>query len=260
MNWTRKRTIAVIGMIIVIILMGLGELYYLKYQKYEVVSPKVGEIDQAVYSLGTVKSKHRFEIKMGVVSSVKKLYILEGQTVLKGQPLVAFDEGTLFRAPFSGTVTLLNVDEGETATAQMIVLRLDDLENKLIELSLEQDGALLVKKGQLARVSFESIHGQTLEGKVVSVFPKDKEFLATIEVANLNANILPGMTADVAVQVGHISGTTIPLKAIHNGVVLVRRGGSVKKINVEVGLVDGLSAEIKNNVLLPDDEILISKD
>lgn len=68
------------------------------------------------------------------------------------------------------------------------------------------------------------------------------------------------MTADVSIEIGKIQGTLVPLKALRNGTLTVDRDGRIQKVKVEVGLVDGLSAEIKNSDLKPTDEILVPKE
>jgi multidrug efflux pump subunit AcrA (membrane-fusion protein) len=229
-------------------------------RSFEYVKPTRGDITEAVYGLGKVKSDHRFEIKLGVLSTVKKLFVREGQAVHTGDKLMAFDSDVLFRAPFSGTVTLIENYDGETALPHVPILRLEDLRRRYIELSLEQEGALRIKPGQSAQVSLESLRGKVLSGKVFAVYSRDDEFLARIEVDGFDEGVLPGMTADVTIEIGKIAGANlIPLKAIQNGMIVVRRDGKRRKIKVEVDHVDGLMAEIKGDAIAAGDEVLIPR-
>jgi multidrug efflux pump subunit AcrA (membrane-fusion protein) len=202
-----------------------GTLLY-RRKGYEVVRPKRGEITEAVYGLGRVKSNHRFEVIIGVIATVKKLHVQEGDFVKKGASLIQFETSALFKAPFDGTVTLTAVRENETALPQSVILRLEDLNDRYLELSLEQQAALRVRKGQPAKVSFESLRGKILEGRVAALFPREDEFLAHVSVQGLEASVLPGMTADVAVEVGKIpEATLVPLKALNNGMLTLKRDG-----------------------------------
>ncbi len=228
-------------------------------RQYSKVPPQIGELTEAVYSLGKVKSNQKYEVKLGVTSTVQKVYIKEGDSVVQGQSLIELDTKTTFKAPFAGTVTFLNVHEKETVSPQAIILRLENLKDRHIELSLEQEGALRIKSGQLAKISFESLRGEVLTGKVKSIFPKEDDFIANIEVTNLPENILPGMSADVAIEIGKISGTLIPLKAIRNGFITLEKNGRKEKIKVEVGLSDGISAEIKSPKMDMSDLIWIPR-
>ena len=229
-------------------------------EKYDKISPRKGEIVEAVYGLGRVRARQSYEIKLGVVSTIQKVFATEGQFVEKGQKLLSLDSGNIFRAPFTGTVTSLPVHDGETVGAQIPLLKLENLDDLYIEISLEQEAAIRIRKTQHARISFESIRGQFLDGQVASLFPRDDEFIATITVEKFDKAILPGMSADVAIEVGKVTGTTIPLKAVRNGFVNIERDGKIKKLKVEVGLIDGISAEIKNGDIKLEDLVLVPKE
>lgn len=253
-----KKLLVIIVGVLLIITLGAYSLY--RRSSYEIVHPKRGEITEAVYGLGRVKSNRRFEVILGVVSTVQRVFANEGEKVKKGEPLIQFESGGAFRAPFDGTVTLLAVREGETALPHTPVFRLEDLQDRYIEISLDQQAALRVKAGQRARVSFESLRSKVLEGKLKSIFPRQDEFLAHIEVAGLEPGILPGMTADVTVEVGKIpDAILVPLKTVRNGMVTLKRNGKWTKLNVDVGHIDGMFAEIKGNELKIEDEIRMEK-
>lgn len=228
-------------------------------RKYTKVYPTQGELTEAVYGLGNVKTYHRYEVKLGVTSTARKVYVREGDYVEKGQPLLLADEST-FKSPFDGVVTLVAIYEGEVATPQTVIIRVEDLDDRFIELSLEQDAALRIQKNQIAKVSFESLRGQILNGKVTAIFPRGNEFVTHVDVTNLDKKILPGMSADVSIEIGKIKGTLVPAKALRNGVLQIERDGKIQNLKVDVGLVDGLSAEIKGDNLKSTDLVLTAKE
>lgn len=228
--------------------------------KYLKIPPQKGEITEAVYGLGKVKSKQTYEVKLGFTSVVQKIFVSEGDFVSKDQNLMQLDSKVVFKAPFAGVITWISIHQGETASPQTVLLRLENLNDRYIELSLEQDGALRIQKNQSAKVTFESLRGEVLQGTVRSIFPKQEEFIAVVEVNSLSPSILPGMSADVSIEVGKVEGTLVPLKSVRNGVVLIERKGRQKKIKVELGLVDGLSAEIRSPSFEPDDLVLVPKE
>lgn len=238
---------------------GLGVWQFLR-PKYEYVHPKRGAITEAIYGLGKVRAERRFEVKVGILSAIQQLFVREGDKVKAGNKLILFDSGVLFRAPFDGTVTLSALQKGETALPQIPILRLEDLTDRYIEVSVEQQGALRVKPGQKARVSFESVRGDVLNGRVRALFPREDEFLVHIEVDNFPGNVLPGMTADISIEVGQIpDALLIPLASIRSGAVTVRRDGHKEKVQVEIGHVDGLWAEVRGSALSESDEVLVMK-
>lgn len=237
-----------------------GLFYWSRLSRSETVHPHRGDIVEAVYGLGKVKSHHKYEVIAGVSLTISRLYVREGDRVEKGAPLVAFDTAALIRAPFAGTVTYVKGEEREIVAAQVPVIRLEDLSDLFIELSLEQEGALQVKRGLPAKVSFESVRGKILTGEVTALFPRQDEFLANVKVDGLESSVLPGMTADVTIEIGKIKDVVlIPLRAVQNGMVAVKRNGKWKKEKVEVGRVDGVYAEVKDQSLTTEDEIRLPK-
>lgn len=244
--------------IALIALFALGAIFSFRNYGYEIVHPRKGDITEAVYGLGKVKSDQRFEVIVGVISTVTKRYVNEGDFVKKGSLLIEFDDSAKFRAPFDGTVTFVRAFPGETAIPNTPILRLEDLTKRYIEISLEQQATLRIRPDLPAKVSFESLRGRVLNARVAAVYPREDEFLARISVEDLDPSVLPGMTADVAIEISKIhDAMLVPLKAVQNGMVTVRRGGVWQKIKVDVGHIDGFSAEIKGNALSESDEIRI---
>lgn len=257
----KRKTVYILAAMVVIIL-GAAGIYFFKYKRsFEVIHPVKGSLLEAVYGLGKVKSERRYEVIVGVISTVRHLHIREGTFVKKNTPLVTFDSGAVFRAPFSGTVTIANLQEGATALPGTAIMRLEDLDNLYIEVALEQQAIARVKAGQKVKISFESLRSDNIEGTVTAVFPKDDEFLTHISFPlQKNLNILPGMSADTSIEIGKIENALmIPLKAIQNGMVTVKRDGKWKKLKIEIDHIDGLFGEVKGNLLSINDEIQIRK-
>jgi multidrug efflux pump subunit AcrA (membrane-fusion protein) len=167
--------------------------------KIAVVQEKKGPIIHAVYGLGTVTPHRIYQLKVAVPSQLEEIYVEEGRAISKGSPLVRTE--TIFRAPFSGTITSLPYKTGEMVFPQTSILTLTDLSNLYVVVSLEQEAALLVKKGQSVIVSFENMRDARFTGHVTAIFSNDTQFLVHVEGITFPPNILPGMTCDVAIEI-----------------------------------------------------------
>lgn len=253
----KKKIFAIVA--ISLILLGFVFLTLrFKTASQETISPRRGSIVEAIYALGKVKTRMHYELKLGILMTVQKVYVREGDPVKKGDPLAQFSDSGVFRSPFDGVVTLVAINEGESAAPSIPLLRVDDLSQKYVEVSLEQQGALRVRKGQAAEVVFESVRGVKLPGKVSALFSKNDEFLANIEVEGLGENVLPGMTADVSIIVGrHENALLIPAKAVSNGQVVVLRDKRKVKLPVTIGAIDGQMAEVTSDNLTEQDQIIV---
>lgn len=254
-----KKWLVICGVLFVLLAGGVGTYFY-RREGTSVIKPHRGDITEAVYGLGKVKSHKKFEVIIGIISTVRKLYADEGQEVKAGGPLIRFEDGSDFRAPFDGVVTFVRSREGEIGLPSTPILRLEDLTDRYIELSLEQEAALRIRRGQKARVSFESLRGTVLHGTVASIYSREEEFIAHIRVPDLDPSVLPGMTADVSVEIGKITNAVlIPIRAVSNGLVTVRRNGTWKKLKLDLGHVDGRYIEVLGKQLHENDELRVRK-
>lgn len=255
----RNKWIWLAGGAVLVVAIAITASLLLRSGQVEYVNPKYGPIVEAIYGLGKVKTDRVYEVKLAVIKTVKKNYVAEGATVKKGDRLVRFDDGLEFTAPFPGTVTLVAFHENQYVFPQQPVIRLEDLNTKYIEVSLEQQGALRVRPRLPVRVVFESIRGEVLSGTVSAIFSRNEEFLAHIDVP-LAENILPGMTADVAIEVAHKDkALLVPLSAITDGRIKIRREGKRKTVKLTIGSVDGSWAEVIDGDVSLTDEIQVPR-
>ena len=222
------------------------------------VVPRMGPVVEAVYGLGTVIAPRTYQVKTAVNQSIREIYVKEGDLVASGARLMRLDDSGVSRAPFGGTITSVPFKRGEILFPGTPALTLVNLEDLLLEVSLEQQSALRIQREQKAFISFESIRGEKLEGKVESVFPRDAQFIVRIQLGKFPRGILPGMTADVAIETGRKANVlSIPLRSISSGKVSIRRAGKKMKETIQVGVVDGEWAEVTSENIRVDDEILV---
>jgi membrane fusion protein, macrolide-specific efflux system len=244
----------------IIILFGLIGLFYFINSRNDTIRPMKGSVIEAVYGLGTVNSQRTYELKIGVTSSIRKIYVKEGESLEKGSKLIEFDSFPTFTAPFKGTITSIPFEIGEIVYPQVTILKMEDLSNVYIVVSLEQQGALRVKKGQIAAISFESLRGNRFEGRVEAIFPNNGQFIVHIIVDDLPDEILPGMTADVSIETGRKNDVLlIPVQTVKSGKIIRIRNGKKEKISIKLGVLNGEWAEVTDGDITLDDSILNPK-
>lgn len=255
-----KKTIASILILVLLCGVAFTWLYRQDAGSTHWIKPSQGPLIDAVYGLGTVTADKIFNLKLGITSTVKKLYVYEGDEVEKGARLVQLADLPLVRAPFAGVITALELHKGETIFPQSNVLTLKDLKQRYILVSLEQQAAIRVRKGQTVKVSFDSAPQKVYAGQVISVYPNKEEFYVKISVADLPESILPEMTADVAIEIGHkTNALLIPIAAIHNHTITIKRGNQQQQLKITTGLTVGKLIEITSDNLRADDHILVVK-
>lgn len=254
-----KKYLYVLPVVLIVVTIG----FFLGRQKKNVqeIHPKIGPIVESIYGLGTVQSDNVYTLKLGVTTMVKNLFVKEGEYVQKGQRLLQFDEEGLQSqfAPFSGSVTQINFFAGETVFPQAPILTLMDLKNRYISVSLDQEGALRVRPKQKAILSFESLENKSIEGSVRTIFPRQGQLVAHIEASQLPDEVLPGMTADVAIVVGEKQqATLVPIKAITQNTIKLQKEGSFVETPIKLGIVDSEWGEVLSPELRETDVLELS--
>ena len=241
----------------VLLISGAGILAFINpFSKQQKIKPKHGEVVESIYGLGTVTADKVLRVRAGMTLYVQKLYVKEGDFVKPGDPLVKLDENVV-RSTIVGTVTGVFYKVGELVVPQVAVLTVTNLEQLYLEVSLEQQSVLGVKKNQHVSISFESLRNEKYEGTVTSVYPRDSQFIVRIELEKWPNGVLPGMTADVAILVGKkTNALLIPLRSIVAGQVTRIRSGKKERIPIKLGVVDGEWGEIISGNILDDDELL----
>ena len=220
---------------------------------------KKGLILDSVYGIGMVTASHIFQFKSGVSSTVQKLFVLEGDFVQKGKALLEMEGVGKVYAPFTGTVTSVPVNVGEAVFPQSIVISVVDLDDRYITVTLEQRGALRVRMGQEARISFDSMRDQVFKGKVEAIYSNNNNFMVRIQVEDLAPQLLPGMSGDVAIAIQEKKEVLlVPVAAIDQGKVYVARiSGSPDVVEIKVGIIDGAMAEVISGPLQEGDRVIL---
>lgn len=221
--------------------------------------PKKGRVVEGIYGLGTVNADQVYTAKTGVSLQLQEVKVKEGDKVQEGDVLAKFDESVV-KAPFAGTVTQIGFKPGEIVPPQAPVLSITNLDRLFLEVNLEQQSVLRVAPGKGVAVSFESLRNEKFRGTVKYIYPRDSQFIVRIELDKWPEGVLPGMTADVAIEAeAKEDSLLIPVVAVEDGKVELYRDGSKRKAEVTLGAVSGDWAEVVAGDIRPNDELILKR-
>ena len=260
-NWLRKHPFLSVIIIIFLVVLIISIRTFINRSDGILSEPlKRGTAIDAVYGIGTVTATRSFSLKTGVIATITDLYVKEGDYIKKGEKLANIDR-IIYRAPFDGVVNYLPFKVGENIFSQLPVMIFTDTKHRYLVVTLEQQGALRVRTGMKAKLSFDSIRTQHFEGVIESIYSYNSNFLARIDVTFLPAEFLPDMTADVAIVIREITkALLVPTSAIENDSVWVKRDRGIPSlINIKLGIVDGTMAEVLSGDLKEGDRVLIRR-
>ncbi len=184
-------------------------------------------------------------------------------------------QGTVLRAPFSGTVTAVNGSVGGSSSAQSsqsgqtaqastqtasggFIDLADTGKLQLVGSFTESDVAGL-KVGEQATVTFDALPGVTATGKITQIDPTAAtsdnvvQYPVTISFTKVPARVRLGQTATVEVETGRAENViAVPSTAVSTAggqtTVTLLRGGQQVRTPVEVGVKGTSLTEIKSGV------------
>lgn len=219
---------------------------------------EIGPVIDATYGIGTVKAQKTFALKLGVISTIQSLHVKEGEYVKKGALLIKMNEGTEFHAPFNGVITSLPFQEGESVFPQLPILTLVNPKKPYLAVSMDQEAILKVRQGQKAKIRFDTLKNQRINGVVRSVFSNEGQFWVHVDTEELPQGVLPGMTADVAIELERREKVIlVPAAAVNERQIRIKRNGKTLTIPVIPGSVMGDQIEIKSGDLREGEEVLL---
>jgi RND family efflux transporter MFP subunit len=168
-------------------------------------------------------------------------------------------------APIGGTITALDLNEGENAGTSAIVTISDTSQPYTFDVYLDETDWDKAKVGYAAAVTFDLLPNQEYPGKITQVYPALDDSSGTRMVhilvrldSNINVNLPAGTTASVDVTGGQALGAirvpTSALKEVEPGnyVVYLMKNGKPVQQEVEIGLQDILYAEVKSGLKVGD--------
>ena len=163
------------------------------------------------------------------------------------------------RAPFSGIITLRNVDQGTLVSAgNTMLFRVAQTGTLRTFINAPQVNASEMRVGQSAQVTFNELPGKVFEGKVArssgALDPATRTLLVEVQVANPKGELLPGMYASVSLHALRedppmlIPSEALIARAEGTLVAVVDGSGTVHFQPVRVGRDTGSEIEVLTGI------------
>jgi HlyD family secretion protein len=186
---------------------------------------------------------------------------------------VAAAEATLnqivIKAPFDGTITIVEVKPGDQVSPGTPAFRIDDLSHLLVDLEVSEVDVNQIKEGQEVTMSFDAILAKEYHGKVTEValvgdnIAGVVNFTVTIELLDADEDIRPGMTSAVNIVIEQIDeALLIPNRAVRvvdgQRVVYILVNGALKSVPVTLGASSDLYSQVIDGDLQAGDTIVLN--
>lgn len=180
------------------------------------------------------------------------------QAQLKLESAQAALDGTTLIAPFSGTVTEINAQVGETVSDSVLVLA--NLNEPLVQFWVEESDLNSVAVGHRVNLVFEALPDLVYSGEIIAVDPilvtvsntSAVQAWASIDTSAHAVDLLGDMNVEVEIVAGETNNALlVPVQALRAvggedqyAVFVVQDNGELEMRIVEIGLQDYVNAEV----------------
>jgi len=173
------------------------------------------------------------------------------------------------KAPFSGTITEVNSKIGDQVTPGTVSFRLDDLSRLLVDVQVPEADINRIAVDQPVVMSFDAILGKEYNGKIVEVGRVGTtvtgivNFKVTIELSDIDSEVLPGMTAAVNIVISQLEDVLlVPNRAVRlkdgERVVYLLKLGVPTAVPIEIGAQSDLTSQIISGDVKEGDTVVLN--
>ncbi|MEJ2349494.1 MAG: efflux RND transporter periplasmic adaptor subunit [Anaerolineales bacterium] len=172
-------------------------------------------------------------------------------------------------APFSGTVTEVDILPNDVVSAGTAGFRIDDLSSLYVDVVASEVDINNIQIGQPVQMTFDAVPNKTYNGKVTAIGEVGTSsqgvvnFPVTLQITNADAKVKPGMTAAVSIVVAqHNNVLLVPNQAVrtigNRHTVTVLYQGQLMLVQVDVGITNNTTTEVTGGQLQEGDTVVLN--
>ena len=192
-----------------------------------------GDLEVQISGSGSVAAINSEDITSSVTGEVDEVLVEKNELVEKGDELITFTDGSdPITAPFDGTVTTMDVEEGDRVSSSEVLAHVTDYKKLKTTISVDELDVPSVKKGQTVEIKASAFEDETFTGEVTSVAKEGtyengvSSFDVTIKIDN-PGDIKIGMSTEVSILTNSVKDALyVPIEA-------VQIDGEEKYVNIQ---------------------------
>ncbi|MFJ7930392.1 efflux RND transporter periplasmic adaptor subunit [Peribacillus sp. NPDC096448] len=192
-----------------------------------------GDLEVQISGSGSVAAINSEDITSSVTGEVDEVLVEKNELVEKGDELITFTDGSdPITAPFDGTVTTMDVEEGDRVSSSEVLAHVTDYKKLKTTISVDELDVPSVKKGQTVEIKASAFEDETFTGEVTSVAKEGtyengvSSFDVTIKI-DKPGDMKIGMSTEVSILTNSVKDALyVPIEA-------VQIDGEEKYVNIQ---------------------------
>ncbi|MEA4928033.1 MAG: HlyD family efflux transporter periplasmic adaptor subunit [Candidatus Limiplasma sp.] len=255
----RWKWIWIVAVLLVLAVAGTLLLGGKQTERYAEATASTGNLNTYYTFSGTLEVNHSLTVTAPTATTVSEVYVRANGTVVKNARLMRMEDGSVLKADIGGEVTSLSVTTGSVVRAGDTLAEIMDLSDMKVDFDVDEYDVSAITLGKDVQMTLDG-SGSVFNGAISALNKRatqDKAgdlsyFTATVDLAGvqLPPEALPGMQVTVRVQNRSTENVVLlPMDALsftaqNEPYVLVQNGKEVARMDVQVGINDGINVEI----------------
>jgi len=226
---------------------------------YNSYTATTGSISNSLSFSGSISVVNDETMTAEAATTVRKIYVEEGESVTMGQKLMRLSDGELFKADFDGEVNEISVEEGDEVSANASLIQIVDFTNLKVSMRVDEYSVSSLSTGEACTITVTAL-GQSFDSSITHInrissggnstayYTVTAEFLGT-------ENVLPGMQVTVTIPEEEATDVVILNKdalSFTTGnsayVLMQNEDGQMEQVAVEVGVDNDNYVEITSGL------------
>ncbi len=231
--------------------------------------------DSYTATRGTISNSLSFSGSISVVNdetmtaesdtTVRKIYVEEGQAVSAGDKLIRLSDGEVFKADFDGEVNEISVEEGDEVSANASLIEIVDFSNLKVSIRVDEYSVTDLTVGEACTISVTALD-QTFDSTITHINRissggnSTAYYTVTAEFSGTE-NVLPGMQVTVTIPEEEADNVIVlnqDALSFTNGnsayVLMKNDDGDMEQVAVELGVENDSYVEITSG--LDEDDVV----
>lgn len=262
-------------LVLILVLGGAGLLTVARLRQeytvtYDSYSATTGTISNSLSFSGSLQLVDEKTYTASSASTVRELFVAEGDQVQSGAVLLRLTNGKTYTADFDGRVNLVNVAEGDSVSSGDELLQLADFDHMKVSIRVDEYDISDVQVGENCRITTTATD-QEFESTIASInyissSTGSVAYYTATAYVDVTGGVYPGMQVTVTVPQEEASNVVIlKMDALSFDqtnqafVYMMDPDGQMAQVPVTTGVSNGNYVEIKSGLRANDTVYVVSK-
>jgi hypothetical protein len=229
------------------------------------------DIRKTLTGSGQVSAKVTENLELTTTKYFEAMCVEEDETVLEGENILEYTDGTYLTAPYDLVIENINVPESESQCTSSNYIEVSDLTTLQTTISISENEIGEVEKGQEVEITLTADETKTYTGTITKIdsvgnySSSGTTFSATVEFEN-DGNVKLGMSLSCSVILEEEKDVIcIPIEAVYENddaqeyVNKINDDGTVEETIIETGIADDSYVQVVSGLELNDKVQIITE-